>query len=511
MNIQTERLENHKARFTVEVEPERLDKAKQAAARNIAKRVNIPGFRKGKAPYKILVSYVGEAAILEDAMELLGQEIYREAIDQAEIDPFGPGELEDFKLDPNPTFIFTVDLQPTVDLGDYRAIREEYEAPAVDDEMVDRALRLMQEERALVEESSQPAALGNRLTVDIHSFFADGAGQAEDAASGEEPEAELDAEADANETHEGEGEEGHDDHHHHEDDDVFIHQHDAVIRLEEGDDEPILPGFAAAMLGATAGETREFELTVPNDTDDYDEDIVGRPVKFMVTVKRIETMTLPVLNDDFAARVTEDEEQPLTLLELRMRVRENLEKEAERRARTTFANRVLDKVVEQAQISYPEALVEEQSEEFLKDLDRRLRQEGLTLEDYMKVLNKTKEDLYADYREPAIRSVERQLVMLNLLRAEQLEIADQEIDQEVDRMLESFGEQGANLRSIFGSKQVRSNIANDLLTQKLYDRLSAIATGTLEAQTGPETSVAESAESEQAAEEASDETAASPS
>jgi trigger factor len=102
LNIQTERLDNHTARFTVELDIDRLEQAKQAAAKKIAKRVNIPGFRKGKVPYKILLNYVGEGALLEDAIEILGNDIYKEALDQSGVDPYGPGQLEDFKVEPQP-------------------------------------------------------------------------------------------------------------------------------------------------------------------------------------------------------------------------------------------------------------------------------------------------------------------------------------------------------------------------------------------------------------------------
>jgi trigger factor len=476
LNIQTEHLEQHKAQITVEIEVERLDKAKVTAARKISKRVNIPGFRKGKAPYKILVNYVGEAAILEEAVDVLGNEIYKEALDASELAPYGPGEFADFKLEPNPTFVFTVPLQPTVELNDYRSVRLEYEAPVIEDYVVDQAMKMMQEQDALVEESQKPVEIGNRVTIDVHAFLIDEAGKDEsDAESTDEKpahdEAGESAEADSDEHDE------HDDHHHHDHDadNVFMHNHDLQIRLDE-DDEPVLPGFSAAIVGATVDESREFELTVP-DLDDYEDDIRGRRVEFHVTIKKIESLTLPALNDEYAARITESEEKPLTLLELRIRVRENLEQEAERRAKSEYNGRVLDMMVEQATIAYPEELVKEQTEEMLKDLDGRLRQQGLTLDAYLKVMNKTQEDLYADYREPAVRSVERQLVMLEVLRAEGLKATIEAVNERIDEMIASFGERADEVRSLFDTPQMRMNIENDLLQKSLMERISDIAQG----------------------------------
>ena len=137
--LRTERLENHKAQFTVEIEQEQLEVAKKKAARRLSHQVNIRGFRKGKAPYRIIANFLGEAAIIEEAVELLGNDIYKSALDDSEVNPYGPGALEDFSLDPKPTFVFTVPLQPEVELGDYRSIRKEYEEPEVEDEQVDEA------------------------------------------------------------------------------------------------------------------------------------------------------------------------------------------------------------------------------------------------------------------------------------------------------------------------------------------------------------------------------------
>lgn len=462
MNIQTERLENHTARFTVEVDNDRLNKAMQAAARNIAKRVNIPGFRKGKAPYKVLVNYIGEAAILDDAVELLGNEVYKELLDQSDIKPYGPGQLEDFKIAPTPVFIFTVPMQPTVDLKAYRDVRLPYESSVVDDEMVNRAMRMVQEREAVVEETQKPAALGNRITMDIHSFVLD---EKEEEEKSEESEGEAPAETTEPEK----------DLHNHDEDNVFLHEHDATVNLSE-EDEPILPGFNAAMLGAVVGETREFHLTIPEDSEDY-ADLAGRKVEFHVHVKKIENVTLPALTDELAARITEKEEKPLTLLELRMRMRENLEKETEHRAKSNYSGQVLQKIIEQSSVSYPEEMIAEQSEIYIQDLDKRLRQQGIALEDFLKMTGRSRDELYAEYREPASQSVERQLVLIELARAENISVSDEDVSGRINETLSQFGEGGEGLRSVFDTPEMRNNIINDLMLQKVYARISDIGMG----------------------------------
>jgi len=477
LNIQTERLENHTARFTVAIEPARLDKAKETAAHNLSKRVSIPGFRKGKAPYKLLVSYVGEAAILENAVEILGDEVYKQVLKESEIQPYGPGQFEDFKLEPDPTFVFTVPLQPTVILGDYRSTRVEYEPPIIEDKMVDRALKMLQEQEALVEESQQPAALGNRITADIHSFYVDEEHEHKEAEANDENATDIDKL------------------HSHDDEEVFVHEHGAVLRLEEDEDEPIVPGFSAAMVGANVGEMREFELTLPDDAEEYEED-AGKKVRFHVVVSKIETLTLPPLNDELAARITQKEEKPLTLLELRMRVRENLQTEAERRAKSNYSSQVLDEVVKQATISFPEDLVQDQIKSMMEDLDRRFRQQGMTLDDYARVVNKTKEEIAADYRESAVRIIQRQLTTLELIKSENVQVDDQNIDTELDVMSAQFGEQAASFRSALNTPQMRSNIGLDLLQQKLFERIADIAMGKTIEETSSEVSGENAAPSE---------------
>ncbi len=456
MNIQTEHLEDHTARFTVEIEPERLDKAKQTAARALAKRVSIPGFRKGKVPYQILVQYVGEASIVQDAVDDLSQEIYRETLEQSDIIPYGPGSWQDFKLEPAPTFIYTVPLQPTVETGDYRAVRLPFEAREITDEMLETAMKRLQEQEALTEESSQPAQLGNRITIDIHSEFVD------DAPDSSDEQDEEDAAEKARIPAKGES---------------FIHEHDAQTTLDTEND-PMLPGFSAALLGATVGQEVEFELVIPAENEEFEE-AAGRTVKFHTTVKKIEVITLPALNDDLAARITQSEEEPLTLLQLRMRMRENMQKEMERRVRADYANHALDEMVQIAQIAYPQAMVNEQIDGMIEDLENRLKQQGITLDTYLKLTGKTQDDVRADYYDSAVNIIRRSLVLSEIARAENIEISDTEVDAQIDEMVQQFGEQADQFRSMFKTPTMISSIRNDLYQQRTLDRIVEIAKGEL--------------------------------
>ncbi|MBI1280237.1 MAG: hypothetical protein GC179_19075 [Anaerolineaceae bacterium] len=486
MNIQTERLENHNARFTVTLESSQLDQAKQQAARKLSQKYNIPGFRKGKAPYNIVQRFFGEAPILEDAIEILGNDVYKQALDESGVAPYAPGQLEDFKAEPQPTFIFIVPLQPTVDLGDYRSLRMEYTEPVVEDSQLDRVMRQFQEDQALYEESTKPVEMGNRVTMELYAKIVDEEGDTSEAEHTHAEAEEHDHDHAVSEEHDhdhahAEGEEHDHDHDHEHDHDhglggnEFIHEHEAVMVFREENEEPI-PGFRQAVIGATVDEERTFELTYPEDEKEYEE-YAGKKAEFKVKVKKIENVTLPSMNDELAARITQDEEKPLTLLELRMRTRENLQESTAKQAKSDFAGEALDKMVEGAAIAFPEEMIDDQTESYLERLDQDFRRQGLTLDDYMRIANKTKDEIKADYRDIAIKNLKRALTLREIRLVEAIEIPDSAVEAEIDKMLSQFGEQAASLRGMLDTPQMRENIKNDLLEQSTLDRIVAIAKG----------------------------------
>lgn len=498
MNIQTERLENHMARFTVELETAKLEQAKQQAARKLSQKYNIPGFRKGKAPYKIIQQFFGDAPILEDAIEILGNDLYKQALDESGVEPYGPGQLEDFKIDP-PSITFVVPMQPTVNLGDYRSLRMDFHAPQIEDEQVERAMRQLREDNALYEESREAVAPGNRVTMELYAKLIEDDKPAVESAEhshdkGEEhnhDEGEVDAtehshEAGDADTHDHDEGEEHDHDHSHGHDHAhghdhglgggeFIHEHDAVMILGEENEEPA-PGFRQAVFGAALDEEREFELEFPNDQEEYVE-YAGKRANFKLKVKKIETVTLPALNDDLAARVTAKEETPLTLLQLRIRMREELQKAAEQRAKGDYAGEALDVLVEKATVAFPDIMIDDQTETYLERLDQDFRRQGLTLEDYMRIANKQRDELKVSYRDVAVKNLKRALVLREIRSAEKLEVTDEAINAEIDRMLGRFGEQAESLRSVLDTPQMRESITNDLLEQGTLDRIVAIAKG----------------------------------
>lgn len=484
MNIQTERLENHTARFTVEIEPEQWEQAKKTAAGEISKQIRVKGFRKGKAPYKMVVRAVGEGAIIEEAMEKLGNDVYREVIETAEIEPYAAGSLEDFQLEPQPTYIFTVPLVPEIDLGDYREVRLDYVAPEVNDEDLDAAMRQIQQQEAEVEDSENPVQSGDRINLDIHSTFADGEEASDEDSDDEEPDETNDTPKKG---------------------DDFIHQHDATINLDP-EDEPVLPGFIEALVGANVEETVEFDLTVPDD-EKYREGVRERKVHFEVTVKTIQNVTLPELNDELAERLSkgegEDEEtEALTLDGLRAKTLEELQEQANRNAQSAYSDDVLGKIAEDANLSYPEVMVIDRIHDMIQDLDNNLKQQGMDLETYQKMMGITHEDLHEQYEEDAIKSLERTLVLGEVLVQEKIQVTVADVEAEINKNLAQFGDQADLFRQFFDTEEQRSRIANNVLFERVMGQLAKIGKGEpLDEEEVTEEESDEDAESISAAEE----------
>ena len=362
---------------------------------------------------------------------------------------------------------------PEVELNDYRAVRADFEEPTVSDDDVEKALKELQQSEGLVEESHKPVAVGNRITVDIHSEFADGEELDEDDSSDDlVDDSSDDLDDDSSDDLDDEtpyipkkGEQ-------------FFHRHDVVLNLIE-DDEPILPGFIENMVGANVGDTVEFELEVP-DEEDF-EDIVGRKVHFAVEVSKIETVTLPDMNDDLAARVTQDEDEPLTLLQLRLRIRENMQKDAERQAQSDHADEILSKIMEQAEISFPDMMVEDNIDDLVQEFETSvLGREGFKLDDYLKITGLTKESLRENYRETAIGRIERSLALGEILQHEKIRVDDDQVNDQIEeaiKMMAKDEEQRKAIRNLYDMPAMRDNLRNDLMTQNLIERISLIGRG----------------------------------
>ena len=458
LNVQTDHLENHTARLTVEVDAERIDKAMRQAARRLSQHAKIPGFRPGKAPYNIVLNLFGREYVLDQALETISEEIYSEALAASGVLPYAPGSLEEVSEDGR-KLVFIVPKFPTVTLGDYRAIRVEAEDTEVTDEMVNEAMEELRERQAVIEPAERPAQLGDVVTMEHLEIRV----LAEHEDDEDDDENDLDDVDDDDEESDDDDEKA-----------VLLHRHDFDVVLH-GDRRDLVPGFAAKIVGMSAGDKAEFELEVPADHDDGF--IAGQTLRVEAHVAQVKSRMLPEWSDALAKTLSEDTFE--TILELRQDVRRQLTEQAEQRTRQIIAEEALAKMIEEATLSYPEEAVQEMVSELVAELENTvLRGQGLTLKDFLQISGMTEKDLRERYRNRAEMRTRSALVFNEFLRQEKVFASDADIDAEIERMSASFGEtQAPVFKRYFSSAQGRWSIGTDLTTSRGIDRLVAIARG----------------------------------
>ncbi|OGO17929.1 MAG: trigger factor [Chloroflexi bacterium RBG_16_48_8] len=440
MKIERENLEDRQIQLTVELDDDRLVRAMRSAAKRLGKNSKIAGFRPGKAPYEVLLRRFGEDTIFDEALENLGQELYREALEKSEIDAFAPGMLEKVISREPLTLRYTVPLAPEVDLGAYKELRLSYEEPEIEDEAVDRVMKNLRERQALIEHVERSAALGDVIVTDIKAEI-------------------LDENDDK--------------------DQILLDNKDVSILVDEETNWPI-PGISNFLVGLKAGDEKNFEYTFPEDY--VNERMRGKSATFEISCLEVKSRFIPQWTDDLAKTIGDYE----SLLDLRMSVRNDLTNEAIRQAETKHGREIVDKVVEGATVTYPPILLQQEMNDMLKELEDRLRMQKLSIDDYLKVENKTEEELIEELRPKAEERLKRALVLGELVSAENIEVNDADIEAEIDRIMEHFKDRSDQTRKLFDNPESRHRIALDLLSDKAIKRLIAIAAGEVEKQNEPE-------------------------
>ena len=464
MNVQTERIEGHQARLTVEIEAERLEQAKRQAARKISREVNIRGFRKGRAPYKRVAQIVGEGEIIENAITAISPTLYKEALDQSGLTAAGLGDFVDFKLEPAPIFIYTLPLTPEVDLGDYLDVRLDYTPPIFDESQVESELRRMQlHGLKVLDDNVQVAELGHRARLSVESVFADDADPAQDSpeeAADDEDAASEDATDDSQAALPMRG-------------DTFVTEEDTTVILDPNED-PFLTGFVENLVGAELGSDVIFELTIPED--DTDETIRGRVVEFVVTIRQIESLDIPALDDDFARNFADELGYDATdLAQLRAEVRESLLQGVNNSAEAEYARQVSLEIMEGSDIRYPQVALEEQIDSMVKGFEEQVRQQNLDLAQYLRFTGASKEDFREQFRERAELEMRHSLVMRELVDELDVVASDADVDAKRETMVASWGF-GAEV-SDSASKALNEQFRNVVVMDFVLAKLTALGRG----------------------------------
>lgn len=423
MKVTLERLPESRVQLHIEVEPERVEKSVDAAYRKLAPKARVPGFRPGKAPRAMTEKYIGRDRLMNDAIEKLIPDVYNEAIETEDVDAIAQPELDGIELDPV-RLKFIVPVRPSVDLGDYKAIRVEKDTAEVTDEMVNEQILLLRRRHATQAPVERPVQWDDVITGDVSG-----------AAEG----------------------------------DAFIEDQDAEFPLREGA-TLFVPGLAEAFLGMSKGEEKDFELTMPEDF--RVERLAGKPAAFHLRVKEVKEEQLPE-EDDELAQMVNPEEFP-TFDSLKERIQKDLKESLEQQAAARQQQEAVDKLVEAAALEYPRVLVEREIDHLVRDSMGNDQGQYVS---YLQRIGRSEAEYRETLRDVAEVRVKRSLALNQLAEAEGIEIGAEEIEQELDTLVAPMGEDGARFRDMFATDEGISTIRRNLLSRRTLERLTAIASG----------------------------------
>ncbi len=416
--------DDHQLDLTIQLGPERAEQALLQGAKLVSRKAKIPGFRPGKAPFATVLRMFGKEALLNEVLDDLGQEVYREVLDSEKLDPYGQAALNDITTDPI-TFKLVVPLRPTVDLGDYASIRVEKPDAHVDESDVNIALENARMGRTTLQAVERPAALGDSVMIDIK-------GAVGETSIMDNKDWEL------------------------------------TLRGESG----WLPGFDEAFVGLSAGDEKSFDLVYPEDSASR---FKGQTATFQVKVKEVKSKVLPALDDEFARSLGDYAD----MADYRAKTLAEITQQREAEAEAKFNDAAVEALAEKATLKYPPAAVHDAIHDMLHDMESRLANMGYTLEDSLRLQGKTM-DAYEKEIEPvAERRLRGRLALNELTKQEGLTAEPAEIDAELERMAGEARDEATarQIREVFGSESGRLVLAQDVLTQKTLARLREIVTG----------------------------------
>ena len=442
LTVTTEPLENRQLSMTIEVAEERIDQEMRKAAGSLAQKVRIPGFRKGRVPYHILVQFLGREAIVSEFVDELGGKVYTEAIEQEGIDPFYIASLDNIDMEQEVRFHLTVPLEPEVTLGEYRSLRVEEEEVEVDEERVQERIQKILEDNADYQDVDRPSQFGDLMTIDLRGAVLDDEGNETDTV-------------------------------------VFDEEDWDVTPDQENPMEPA--GLDEALLGLSAAEKKTFEIAWPEDSPSM---YAGNTVRFSVTAHKIKSFETPnELADEMAQSVGPDFETAADLLD---NIRETVLEELRGQAEFDYMDKVLEGLVGLTDIDYPPVAVEMQIDQILRNNEMRFRQMGLQgMEQFLEMSNQTLEGYRETMRESAERALRHDLALGELAKRENLDVSDEEFEEHIENVAgpppEDADEEALKSRDdlleMMRSESSRPLVNADIQRDKTIKRVLAIARG----------------------------------
>ena len=419
MSVQVENLEKNMAKLTIEVPAEELEKALEKAYQKQKKNISVPGFRKGKVPRAMVEKMYGPAVFYEDAVNSLVPEEYSKAAEESKLDIVSRPEINVEQIEKGKAFIFTatVAVKPEVTLGEYKGLEVAKADTTVTDEEVEAELKKEQEKNArTINVEDRPAADGDTVTLDFEGSV-DGVpfdgGKAEN--------------------------------------------YDLTVGSGS-----FIPGFEDQLVGVKIGEEVHVKVTFPEDY--HAKDLAGKDAVFKCKVNEIHVKEVPEADDDFAQDISEFD----TLAEYKEDIRKNLMEQKEKEAKAAKEAAVVAKVVENATMEIPDAMVDTQVRNMADDFARRIQSQGLTVDQYFQFTGMTAEKLFEQMRPDALKRIQNSLVLEAVAKAENIEISDERVEEELQKMADAYKMELDKVKSLMDDAAI-DQMKDDLAIQAAVD------------------------------------------
>ena len=416
MSLQVEKLEKNMAKLTIEVSAEDLDKAMEKAYQKQKSRISLPGFRKGKAPRKMIESMYGKGVFMEDAVNSLVPQEYTKALGECDLEIVSQPEINVTQMEPGKALIFTADVavKPEVTLGDYKGVEVPKSEITVTDEEVDAEVKKEQDKNArTVAVEDRAAANGDITTIDFEGFVD---GVAFEGGKGT----------------------------------------DYALTLGSG---TFIPGFEDQLVGANTGDHVEVKVTFPEEYQA--KELSGKEAVFQCDVKKIETKEVPELDDEFAKDVSEFD----TLAEYKEDVKKKLTEKKEKEARTAKENAAVDKAIENAQMDIPELMTKTECRQMMDDFSRRMQQQGLSMEQYFQFTGQSMDKMMEDMKPQALKRIQTRLILEKVAEAENIQPSEEEITEEIQKMADAYKMEADKIREAIGESGLEQ-MKKDMAVQK---------------------------------------------
>ena len=415
MNVTVERVENE-ATLKITAPAAEVNAGYKKAVQKIADQANIPGFRKGKAPRKMIEQMYGKGIFLEDAANALIPEHYSKALAECELEIVSQPTIDITQAEPGKAFIFTAEVavKPEVTLGDYKGVEVPKTEITVTDEDVEAELKKEQEKNSrTISVEDRAAQLNDIVTIDFEGSV-DGV--------------------------------------------PFDGGQATEYPLTLGSNT-FIPGFEEQLVGAKVGDDVDVKVTFPEEYQA--KELAGKEAIFKCAVKKIEAKELPELDDDFAKDVSEFD----TLAEYKEHVKTNLEDKKADEAKRAKEDAAVDKAIENAQMDIPEAMLMTQCRQMLDDFSRRMQSQGLSMDQYFQFTGMTADKMMEDMKPQALKRIQTRLVLEKVAEVENIQPTEEEVNEEISKMAEAYKMEADKLKELLGERELEQ-MKKDMAVQK---------------------------------------------